>query len=484
MQTTSQRVDASPRLGMLLTVLAGAPFLASLDLFVVNVAFQDIGRAFPGHSIGNLSWILNAYAIVYAALLIPLGRWADRVGRKRGFLLGLVLFTVASIGAAASTGLWMLVGFRLVQAVGAAALTPTSLGLLISAVPAAKRTASVRIWAALGAAAAALGPVVGGLLVELSWRWVFIINIPIGIALIVLALRFVPDSLDAKAPGELDLVGAVVLTVGIGALALALVEGPDWGWSSDGVIASFVVAAVALAGFWLNIAQHASPLIDPALLRVRTFAWANASGLLFSAAFAAGLLCNILWLQEVWGYSASKAGLAIAPGPTLVPVFSYVAQRLSAKVGAGLIAAAGCVFTALGTVLVASTVAAEPAYATAYLPGWLVAGVGVGLALPTILSTATAELPVDRGATGSAIVNMSRQIGTVLGISVLVAILGSASSSADYAGVHDHFVLAWWVIAAVGLAAAVTALGLTAGQDKAAVNDGVPSAMTARSSSA
>ncbi|MFJ7724480.1 MFS transporter, partial [Rhodococcus erythropolis] len=167
------------RIGPLLAILSGAPFVASLDLFVVNVAFGDIAKSYPGHSLGEFSWILNSYAIVYAALLIPLGRWADRIGHKRAFIAGLALFTLASAACAFSPSLWALVVFRIVQAVGAAALTPASLGLLINALPAAKRQSGVRIWAAAGAAAAAFGPVVGGILVEASWRWVFLINVPV-----------------------------------------------------------------------------------------------------------------------------------------------------------------------------------------------------------------------------------------------------------------------------------------------------------------
>ncbi|WP_072803082.1 MFS transporter [Rhodococcoides yunnanense] len=440
-------------LPLLLTVLAGAPFLASLDLFVVNVAFDDIGMAFPGHTLGELSWILNVYAIVFAALLIPLGRWSDRVGRKRGFVLGLALFTAASVLAAAAPTLEILIGGRVLQAAGAALLTPTSLGLLIDAVPAEKRAGAVRVWAALGALAAAFGPVVGGLLVELSWRWVFVINIPIGVVLVVLALRFVPDSAAGDPADTLDLAGALALTVGIGTLALGLVQGPDWGWSSAGIVTSFVVAALAVGAFWRNNRKHPSPLVDPALVRVRTFAWANLAGLLFSAAFAAGLLANIFWLQQVWGYSALAAGLAIAPGPAVVPLFSYLGQRLARRVGPGVTASIGCVLLAAGSVLILLSVDTTPGYVTAFLPGWLVAGAGVGLALPTILSSATADIPAAVGATGSAIVNMSRQIGTVAGISALVAILGSIDGQAG-------FTTAWWVISGIGVASALAALGM------------------------
>jgi MFS family permease len=420
------------RTGPLLAILSGAPFVASLDLFVVNVAFGDIAKSYPGHSLGEFSWILNSYAIVYAALLIPLGRWADRIGHKRAFIAGLALFTLASAACAFSPSLWALVAFRIVQAVGAAALTPASLGLLISALPAAKRQSGVRIWAAAGAAAAAFGPVVGGILVEASWRWVFLINVPVGIVF----------------------VGAALLTVGIGSLALALVQGPDWGWTDNRVLIAFAVAVATLLSFWWSNSRHRTPLIAPDLLKIRSFAWSNVTAILFSAAFAAGLLSNILWLQEVWGYSALRTGFAVSPGPLLVPLFAIAGGSLSRKYSAGRVAALGSLLWAVGTVLVLVSVDSTPNYATGLLPGWIIAGIGVGLALPTILSQATADLAPARSATGSAIVSMSRQIGTVLGVSVLIAVLGSSVDP-------DTFRQAWWVIFAVALVSALASLGMT-----------------------
>ncbi|MGV9736863.1 MFS transporter [Rhodococcus aetherivorans] len=447
--------QVSVRIGPLLAVLSGAPFVASLDLFVLNVALGDIGTSYPGSSLGELSWVLSGYAIVYAALLVPLGRWADRIGRRRGFLAGLGLFTVASAACALSPSLWVLVICRLFQAVGAAALTPASLGLLVSAVPEARRAGAVRIWAATGAAAAAFGPVVGGLLVEVSWRWAFLINVPIGILLLAVARRVVPDIRPVDSGTRLDLAGAALLTLGIGALALGLVQGPEWGWADVRILAAFVVAAGALLLFAHVNARHPAPLIEPSLLAVRSFSWSNVTALIFSATFAAGLLANVLWMQQVWGYSALRTGLAVAPGPLMVPLFAAVGQVLARRFTPGAIAAAGCVLWGAGAGLVLATVGPEPEYATALLPGWLIGGVGVGLALPTILSAATAQLPPARTATGSAIVTMSRQLGTVLGISVLVAILGAGDDAVS------AFRFSWWTIAAVAVVAALAAGGMT-----------------------
>ena len=444
--------------GAILATLSLAAFMASLDLFIVNVAFPEIGHEFAGSSLSDLSWVLNGYAVLYAALLVPLGRLADRYGRLAGFLGGLALFTLASAACAASQDLWSLVAFRGLQAVGAAALTPTSLGLLLAATPNDRKARAVRIWAAVGALAAALGPVVGGLLVQASWRWVFIVNVPVGVLALYVASRLVPDSRDIAVHPIPDLVGAALVAIGIGAIALALVKGPSWGWSSSYDVLTFVVGAIGLVGFWWRSSSHPLPVVEPALLRVRAFAWSNAAALLFSVAFAGGLLGMVLWLQDGWGYSALRTGLAIAPGPLMVPVFAAVSQRVADRVPVGLLVGIGCGLFGAGTALVAVSVGQDPSYAADVLPGWLLGGVGVGFALPTIMSAATADLPPARSATGSAVITMSRQIGLVFGVSLFVAVLGTPSG---YPAVHAAFQHAWWVLAGVSGLAAVTALGMT-----------------------
>ena len=208
----------------------------------------------------------------------------------------------------------------------------------------------------------------------------------------------------------------------------------------------------------MRSAVHPRPVVELALLRVRAFAWANVTAVLFSATFGAGLLAAVLWLQEVWHWSALQTGLAIAPGPLMVPIFTYVAQRLSGRVPAGVLTAIGSTLFGVGTLMVASNVGVHPSYVADFLPGWLVGGVGVGFAFPTIISAATADLPPQRTATGSAIVTMARQIGLVLGVAAFVAILGTPRG---FRAVHEAFEHAWWAMAAMALVAAVAALGMT-----------------------
>ena len=440
----------------------GAAFMSSLDLFVVNVAFDDIGRDLGvatdgGPTAADLSWVLSAYAVTFAALLVPFGRLADRYGHQRMFVAGLAVFVSASAMCALSGDVWMLVAFRVLQAAGAAAMTPTSLGILMAALPPERRVAAVRLWAATGALAAAFGPTVGGVLTQVSWHWVFLINLPIGAVLLWLAVTAVQDvhsGGDAERP---DLLGAVLFAGSVGLLALGLTKSNDWGWGSGRTIGALAGAVVLSAVFALQSRRHTSPIIHPALLRVRSFRWANLAMLTFNIAFAAQLLAGILWLQQIWGYSALRTGFAIAVGPALVPVTAALSHRLLPAVPPARLVAAGSVVCALGNLWLVWRMGAEPAYVTEYLPGWLLGGIGVGLALPNLMAAGTRDLAPDQTATGSAIVTMSRQIGFVIGISVLFAIIGSDQGLAA----REGFVATWWFSGGVLLVATLVSPGMS-----------------------
>ncbi len=428
--------------------------LASLDLFIVNVALPDMAKDLGNTNLSDLSWVLNGYAIVYASLLVLFGRLADRHRRKYGFLLGVAVFTVASAACGAATSVTMLVIFRLVQAAGAALLTPTSLSLVLASYPSERRSSAVRTWTATGGLAAALGPVVGGLLVAISWRWVFFVNVPIGIAALVVGWLKLPDAPGHQVPRP-DALGAVLVTAGVGALTFGLVKGGAWGWGSASTVGVLVAAAIALGLFVAHCARHHNPLIDPALFRVRSFSGASVVALVFSAAFGAMLLSIVLWEQNVWGWSALKAGLAIAPGPIMVPLFSFfVAGRLIARFGTAVVIGMGSTVFAAGVVWWATAIGLQPDYVGSMLGGMLLTGIGVGLTLPTLMATAASSLPPPSFATGSGVVNMVRQVGMAIGVAVLVAVLGDPSSPAARL---DAFRRGWWVIAAVALLGALAA---------------------------
>lgn len=429
------------RAAAVLAILCSAVFMASLDMFIVNVALDSIGHDDAAASLADLSWILNGYTIVYGALLVPAGRLADRFGKRAAFVVGLAVFTLASLACALSPGLPALVACRCLQAAGAAVLTPASLGLVLTTLPERSRARSVRIWASSGALAAAAGPMVGGLLIESSWRWIFLLNLPIGVAAIVMTLRLVPRVTATPEGRWPDLLGGGLLIVALGALALILVDGAT--------MPRALVAIATTLGFAWQSRRHPSPIIDPALLHHRVFVWSNLSVLLLAIAFAMELLSVVLFLQHGWGWSALKTGLAIAPGPCMVPIFAMVGQRLSRRIPIGVIAALGGAFLALAPAVLALSVGSAHVYLD-LLPGWLLAGIGTGLAFPTAIASGTSELPPHQASTGSAVINMSRQLGTVVGISLLVLVLEGGGS----------FQRGWWLAAGVALAGAFTAFGI------------------------
>lgn len=431
-------------------------FVASLDLFIVNIAFPDLRRDFGGASLSGLSWVLNAYAIVFAALLVPAGRWADAAGRRRAFLLGMALFTAASAACAAAPAVGVLVLARTAQAVGAAVLMPASLGLLLPAFPAERRGLALGLWAAVGGTAAAAGPVLGGLLVELSWRWVFLVNVPVGIAAIVAGTRVLEER---REPGGArpDLLGAACVTGAVGLLVAGVVQGPSWGWTDPRVL-GLLAAAVVLGGlFAARTARHPAPIIEPELLRVRAFAAATAAGVLFFVAFAAMLLGSVLFLTQVWHERVLTAGLMLAPGPATAALLAVPGGVLSARIGPRVVGAAGALLFAAGGAWWATKLTADVHYASAFLPGMLVGGAGVGLVNPALAGASTAQLPPARLATGSAVLSMARQLGSAIGVAVLVAVLGTpAPSEALHAFDHGWLVMSG---AAVAAGAAFLAVG-------------------------
>lgn len=435
-----------------LAVVSAAVFMASLDLFIVNVAFPDIQNDFSGSDVASLSWVLNAYAIVYAALLVPAGRLADRVGRKRLFLAGLLTFTVASILCAAAPSLGVLIGARILQAAGAAFLTPTSLALLLPEFPPERRPIAIGAWSAVGGIAAACGPPLGGLLVEASWRWVFLINVPIAIAAAIAGVRILRES-DREVGPWPDLLGALLLAASVALLALGLVKGSSWGWGSDRVIGAFAGAALLGVAFVARSARHPVPVVAPELLRVRSFTVATVSSALFFAGFAAMLLGGVLFRVDVWHDSILTAGLELSPGPVMAAAFAVPAARLGARLGHARVAAVGGLVFALGSGWWAWQLEATPHYVAGMLPGLLLTGIGVGLVLSNLAAAATSGLPPARFATGSAIFTMGRQIGSVLGVAVFVALVGSPSA----VNAVDAFDKAWLFMAGAGLSSAFAA---------------------------
>lgn len=442
------------RTGLVLLVVSVAVFLSSLDLVIVNIAFPSLARSFDTTP-ASLSWVLNGYTIGFAALLAPAGRTADRIGRKRVFLAGLAVFTLSSLGCATAWSVDALVAFRVLQSTGAAMAMATSLALLLHSFPPARRARAIGVWSAMGGVAASLGPPVGGLLLGASWRWIFLVNVPVGIAALVLGSRVLPESRDETETRRPDLIGTVLLVVGVGLLALALVEAPDRGWTSASTVVRLLAVVLLVGGVVLRAARVPRglvPVLPLPLFRSRPFALACLAITLFMAAFGAMLLGNVLWLTGGWGLTPLRAGFFLVPGPLFAAMLAVPGGRLGARYGCGRVAAVGTLLFGLGAATWLWRVGADQDYLTEFLPGQLLSGTGVGLTLANLSAAVSSTLPPAALATGSATFGAGRQLGATLGVALLLAVTpgGADLASADRG----------WTLMVTLAAAACVAAGL------------------------
>jgi EmrB/QacA subfamily drug resistance transporter len=449
--------EGHPARWRIMAVLAAVAFMAQLDLFIVNVALPVIGRSYAGSSLSGLSWVLNAYAIIFAALLVPAGRLADHFGRRRFLLAGVAVFTLASAACAAAPSLGVLVAARAVQAVGAALIVPTSLGLLYPAFAKRQHAMVVGIWAAVAAVAGTAGPPVGGLLVEASWRWIFLINVPIGVLTLLGGLRVLPEVRAAVGSRLPDFVSSVLVLASVTLLVLGTVQGPSWGWGSARTVSLLVVAALVIAATTVRTLRHPHALIERDLFVSRPFTGASIALFVFFVGFAIFLLSMVLFLQGEWHYSVVRSGLAITPGTATAAVFAVNAGRIRARFGRLVPALAGTLFMAVCSGYWLLFCGATPDYAAGFLPGMIVMGISAGLTQAPLFAAA-GTLPPDRATTGSAVLNMARQVGSAVGVAVVVVILGTGAA---HSVTEFHRVWAAEAVAGVVacLAIAVTARG-------------------------
>ncbi|MCV7146217.1 MFS transporter [Mycobacterium riyadhense] len=437
-----------------LLVAAFGAFLAFLDSTIVNIAFPAIQKYFHSQDISSLSWVLNGYNIAFAAFLVAGGRFADLLGRKRMFIYGVVLFTVASALCAVADSVEWLIAYRVLQGIGAAVLVPASLALVVEGFDAARRAHGVGLWGSAAAIASGLGPPIGGALVEASsWRWVFLVNLPLGIVAVVVARRGLVESRASGRRRVPDLRGAALLASSLGLVTLALVKGPDWGWASSATIGATVAGAVAMAGFVLSSRHHRAPLIDPAFLRIRSFVAGNALTVVASAGFYGYLLTHVLFLHYIWGYPLLRAGLAIAPAALVAAVVAAVLGRVADRHGYRMIVVVGALIWAGSLLWYLERVGSTPNFLGEWLPGQLLQGVGVGATLPLLGSAALAGLSAGGSyATASAVVSSARQVGSVIGIALLVVVIGTPAR-----GAAEEALRRGWALAA--LCFVVVALG-------------------------
>ena len=447
--TLAARVDAAPSVTAspwpTFWIACIAVFLVSIDSTVLFAAFGALSAAFPAATPADLSWVLNAYTVVYATMLVPAGGLADAHGRKRVFLSGVTLFLAASAACGMADSVPLLIAARVVQALGAALLTPASLSIILDAFPKEKRAVAVSLWGAVGGLAAAIGPSLGTSIVEhLGWQWAFYIYLPLGaVSLYFGALRLREARIEGR-KARIDLVGMLLLIVAVGAIAMAItqLDSPHWSRLELGGLSA--TSAIAFAAFIAWARASAAPLVDLALFANRTYSAVNLATLVFGAAFAMMFFAFFSYMTRIWHFSLPLAGIAVTPGPLMVVPTAIVAGRIAARIGHRPILVIGSLVYAASGLWLLLVPGTEPAYATHWLPGLFLSGIGVGMVLPSLSGAAVAGLPQAQYAVGSAVNQATRQLGAVLGVAVTVLLVGHAQlTRSDFMPLYGmHVVLA------------------------------------------
>lgn len=447
-----------------LALLCVVQFMVVLDIAIVNVALPSI-KIDLGFSQGDLQWVISAYALVFGGFLLLGGRAADMLGRRRVFLVGIVVFSVASLFAGLAWSETSLIGARALQGLGAAIITPAALSILSTTfVEGRERNIALGAWGAVGGFGAVAGVLLGGVLTDaLSWEWIFFVNVPVGVAGFVLAPLLLHESRDARVQ-QFDLPGAVLVTSGLSGLVLAITEAGRHGWVSTQAVTVFALSAVLLAGFVAWELRHSEPLMRFGILRTRTVSGANVAGFILGTALFSMFLMLTLYMQQVLGYSAMKTGVAYLAVAGTAILWSAVAGQLVTRVGVKPVLVVGMAMLTTGLAYF-TQVSADGSYLRDLLPGFLVIGVGIGFSFVPISIAALAGVRPAEAGLASGLINTSQQIGGALGIAALSTIATSRSGDALASGavpsqaLVDGFssaFLAGTAVAAVGLLAALT----------------------------
>lgn len=413
-----------------------AVFLVSLDSTMLFAAFGALRGAFSDVSAAELSWVLNAYTVVYAAMLIPAGGLADAHGRKRVFLLGVCVFLAASAACGLAGDVQWLIAARGLQAAGAALLTPASLSLVLEAFPRHKRALAISLWGAVGGLAAAVGPSLGSFIVDsVGWSWAFYINLPLGLLSVWRGATLLQESMRSAAKRSVDLVGMALLIVCVGAIALGIVQSDAWSRGEVGSALGTGLFALFAFVAWARAVK--APLVDLALFRHPTYRYVNLATLAFGTAFSIMFFAFFFYMTNVWSFSLPQAGLAITPGPLLVMPTAIVTGRLAGRFGHRPFLVGGALIYAASGLWFLLVPGSEPAYVSQWLPGLLLSGVAVGMVLPSLSGAAVNRLPAEHYAVGSAVNQATRQIGSVLGVAITILAIGHAGvQRADFAPLY------------------------------------------------
>ncbi|MGP9017728.1 DHA2 family efflux MFS transporter permease subunit [Streptomyces sp. BR1] len=441
-------------------IAAVAMFITSLDNLVVTTALPAI-REDLNAGLDKLEWTVNAFTLTFAVLLMTGSALGDRFGRRRLFMIGTALFTLASAGAALSTSANALIVARAVQGIGGAIVVPLTLTLLSAAVPPAKRGAALGAWGAIAGLAIALGPVVGGAIVEgFSWQWIFWINVPLGLVLLPLSRAWLAESRGTGA--TLDVVGTVLLSLGLFGIVLGLVRGGTVGWTSGEVLAGFLAGGVLLIAFlaWENRVEH--PMVPLTLFRGRAFAMTNLASLFMYFGMFGSIFLIAQFLQTAQGYSPLEAGLRTLPWTAMPMAVAPIAGVLSDRFGGRIILAIGFVLQAIGLGWFALVADPDVAYMT-LVPPFAVLGVGMSLFYAPVVNMVFSSVRRDQEGIASGVNNSGRELGGVLGVAVLAAVFAARGGYASPQNFVDGLVPAVWLGAAVVLAAGAASMLIPSG---------------------
>ena len=409
-----------------------AVFLVSLDTTMLYAVFDALRAGFGDASAADLSWVLNGYTVVYATLLIPAGGLADTHGRKKVFLIGVAIFLVASAACGLSGHVAWLIAARVLQAVGAALLTPASLSMVLAAFPQERRAVVVASWGAVSAVAAAIGPSLGSLMADrFGWPWAFYVNLPLGAISLWKGASLLKEARIPEARRRVDGVGIALMILGVGALVMTIVgaESTRWTVGRHVAVGLFGLACIGAFVAWARVAQ--APLVDLDLFRHATYRFANLATFTYGTAFAMMFFAFFFYMRGIWHYSLPLAGLAIAPGPLLVAPVAVVSGRIAARVGHRPLLVGGALVYGASGLWYLLVPGVEPAYPTHWLPGLLLAGIGTGMTLPSLSAAAVNRLPIHQYAVGSAVNQATRQIGAVFGVALTVLMLGHGTLVRD-----------------------------------------------------
>jgi EmrB/QacA subfamily drug resistance transporter len=432
-------------------------FMIMLDNTVVNVALPSIERDLEA-DLSELQWIVTGYALTFAALMLVGGKVADAYGRRLIFVVGIVVFTLASLLCGLATTSEMLIGARVIQGAGAALMNPATLSIIAATFAPRERGAAIGIWAGVSALALAIGPLVGGLITEhLDWSWIFFINVPIGIAGVIASFLLIDESRD-ETHERLDLPGLATSALGLFALTYGLIEANTYGWTSPRILGSFAVAAVALAAFVLLERHQRSPMLPLEFFRNRTYTGANLTMFLVALAMFGVFFFVSLYMQNILGYSPVQAGAAFLPMTLLIILVAPLAGKTADRLGSRGLMTVGMVLISLQLFLF-SQLGADATY-WQLLPSLLIGGLGMALTMTPSAAAATRAVPVDKAGVGSAVLNSSRQVGGTMGIAVMGAIvasqMGAVPDAAGFMVGFERALIVAGVIAAAGAAVAFT----------------------------